>query len=127
MKKFTAWMLAAIAFAAVFILATPALADTGGDSPEFFTWAALATYAGALAATLGITQLTKGIGIIAKIPTRIYSWIIAVIVLIAANYFMGTLNADMIGLCIINAVIVSLAASGGYDAIASTIKSIKSD
>lgn len=126
MKKLFSLLLAAmLIFAAVFMLTVPALADTGGaaDSPEFFTWAVLATYAGALAATLAITQLLKGVGFVAKIPTRIFSWIVAVIVLIVANYFIKPLNADTIGLCIINAVLVSLAANGGYDLIASAAKS----
>lgn len=85
---------------------------------EFFTWSMLATYAGALAATMGITQLLKGVGFIDKIPTRIFSWIIAVIVLIAANFFLGSLTPDAVGISILNAVVVSLAANGGYDLIA---------
>lgn len=84
---------------------------------EFFTWAMLATYAGALAATMGITQLLKGVGFIDRIPTRIFSWIVAVIVLIAAHAFAGALTAESAALCLINAVVVSLAANGGYDAL----------
>ncbi|OQA72447.1 MAG: hypothetical protein BWY35_01394 [Firmicutes bacterium ADurb.Bin248] len=89
---------------------------------EFFTWSMLATYSGALAATMGITQLLKGVGFIEKIPTRIFSWVIAVIVLIAANFFLGSLTADTVGISFLNAVVVSLAANGGYDLIASVKK-----
>jgi hypothetical protein len=85
---------------------------------DFFTWTMLATYAGALAATMGITQLLKGVGFIDKIPTRIFSWIVAAVVLIAATAFTGALTAESGVLALINAVVVSLAANGGYDLIA---------
>lgn len=126
MKKLFSLLLAAmLIFAAVFMLAVPALADTGGaaDSPEFFTWAVLATYAGALAATLAITQLLKEAHIAEKIPTRIVAWVVAVLVLLGANYFSGSLTLQSAVLCVINAVVVSLAANGGYDLIASAVKS----
>lgn len=89
---------------------------------NFFTWANLATYAGALAVTLGITQLLKGVGFIDKIPTRLFSWIVAVVVLIAANFFIGTLTAESAALCFVNAVVISLAANGGFDLITNTKK-----
>ncbi len=85
---------------------------------DFFTWTMLATYAGALAATMGITQLLKGVGFIDRIPTRLFSWIVAAVILIVASYFIGGLTVESAALCLINAVVVSLAANGGYDAIA---------
>ena len=48
---------------------------------DFFTWAILATYAGATLATTLVTQLLKGIGFIDRIPTRIFSYIVALIIL----------------------------------------------
>ncbi len=112
-------LLLVAAIASTFTL--PTLADTGdaaeSDSPGFFTWAVLATYAGALAATMAVTQLLKGVGFISKVPTRIFSWIIAALILIAATFFMGALTLDSAFLCLINAVVVSLAANGGYDLI----------
>ena len=53
---------------------------------EFFTWASLGTYAGAVLATTIITQLLKGIAIFDKLPTRIFSYVIAVIVLLAGIF-----------------------------------------
>ena len=53
---------------------------------EFFTWTTLATYAGATAAVGLITQLFKGVGFIDKIPTRITSYAIALVVLVAATF-----------------------------------------
>ena len=84
---------------------------------EFFTWTTLATYAGATAAVGLITQLFKGLGFIDKIPTRITSYAIALVVLIAATFFTGGLTLEAGALCVINAVVVSLAANGAYDAV----------
>ena len=62
---------------------------------EFFTWTTLATYAGATLATSLITQLIKGLGFIDKIPTRITSYAIALVVLIAATFFTGGLTLEV--------------------------------
>lgn len=85
---------------------------------EFFTWTTLATYAGATLATSLITQLIKGLGFIDKIPTRITSYAIALVVLLAATFFTGGLTLEAGALCVINAVVVSLASNGAYDAVA---------
>lgn len=84
---------------------------------EFFTWAVLLTYAGATLATSLITQLIKGLGFIDKIPTRITSYAIALVVLIAATFFTGGLTLEAGALCVINAVVVSLASNGAFDAV----------
>ena len=84
---------------------------------EFFTWASLGTYAGAVLATTIITQLLKGISVFDKLPTRIFSYIIAVIVLLAATIFGGAVNVSAVALCFVNAAVVSLAANGAFDAI----------
>ncbi|HWQ58639.1 MAG TPA: hypothetical protein VN540_06430 [Clostridia bacterium] len=92
---------------------------------EFFTWSTLATYAGALAATMVVTQLFKDVGFIQKLPTRIFSWIVAAVIMILANLFTGTLTWGSGALSVVNAVVVSLAANGGYDFIASGFKKTK--
>ena len=84
---------------------------------EFFTWAVLLTYAGATLATSLITQLIKGLGFIDKIPTRITSYAIALVVLIAATFFTGGLTLESGVLCVVNAVVVSLASNGVFDAV----------
>ncbi|MDD3401389.1 MAG: hypothetical protein PHT58_07170 [Eubacteriales bacterium] len=83
----------------------------------FTTWAQLATYAGALMLTLIITQVLKEVPFIRRIPTRIFSYIIALIILIAATIFTAGFNWSTIILCAFNAFIVALAANGGYDAL----------
>ena len=84
---------------------------------EFFTWATLATYAGAVFATAMMTQFLKGVSFIDRVPTRFVSYIIALVVLIGASAIDGTLTLANAGLSTINAVIVALAANGGYDAV----------
>ena len=82
---------------------------------EFFTWAMLGTYAGAVLATTLITQLVKEW--LKAVPTRIVSYVIALGVLLAAAAFNNSLTLADGALCLLNAVIVSLAANGGFDAV----------
>lgn len=84
---------------------------------EFFTWATLATYAGATAAVGLITQLFKGVGFIDRMPTRIFSYIVSLVVLLAATFFTGGLTLESGVLCVVNAVVVSLASNGAFDAV----------
>ena len=84
---------------------------------EFVTWAGLSTYAGAITMVMLLVQLTKGITIIDKMPTQLWSYIVALVVLYAANFFTGQLTADTAVLILFNAAIVALSANGGYAAI----------
>lgn len=88
--------------------------------PEsFFTWADLATYAGATVAVLIMVQFTKDLPGIVKIPTRIWAYILSVIVLVAATVFtVSPITPSVILLCLINAVIVAMAAVGSYHTVA---------
>ena len=84
---------------------------------EFFTWTMLATYAGATLATTLITQLIKGVSFLKDVPTRVTAYAVALVVLVVATIFAGEVTASSIGLCVVNAVVVALAANGGYDAV----------
>lgn len=84
---------------------------------EFVSWELLGTYAGAMAMVGMITQLTKNIKFIAKIPTQLWSYILALIVLYAANLFLGSINWSNAVLILFNAALVSLGANGGYEGI----------
>ena len=51
--------------------------------PEaFFTWDYLLSYAGSTVAVLVIVQFTKGLPLIEKIPTRVWAYLISVLILI---------------------------------------------
>ena len=86
-------------------------------NPEsFFTWADLASYAGATMAVLIITQFTKELPGIVKIPTRLWAYVI--ILILGTVFTVSPISAQDILLCIINAVLVATAAIGGYHSLA---------
>jgi hypothetical protein len=87
---------------------------------HFFTWATLATFAGASAATAIITQFIKGW--LAKIPTQVVSYGVALIVLLLATAATGGAT-DWTGWVIIplNAILVSIAANGAFAAVVRTL------
>ena len=81
---------------------------------DFLNWSALASHSGALAMVIIITQFTKGMGIIKKIPTQLWSYIISLVVLFPANYFTNQLTFSNFILVFFNGIIVALAANGGF-------------
>ena len=87
---------------------------------EFFDWGMLGTYAGAVLAVGILTQLTKGIKWIEKIPTQIWSYALSLVVLILAQVFGAGITAQSAVLAVFNAAVVSLAANGGYEALSRT-------
>jgi len=82
---------------------------------DFFTWDILGTMAGATLAVAVLTEITKGIPGIRKLPTQVWSFILAFAVLIGAQAAAGTLTLATGGLVVLNAALVSIAANGGYD------------
>lgn len=82
---------------------------------DFFSWDILSTMAGATFAVAILTEITKGIPGISKLPTQVWSFILAFVVLLGAQAAMGTLTLSTGGLAVLNAALVSLAANGGYD------------
>lgn len=87
---------------------------------ELLNWANLATYSGAMAVTVLLTQLLKGmLDKIIYIPTRFLAYIVAFLVLLCAHIFTGALTASAFLLCIVNAAIVATSASGTVDAVRS--------
>ena len=85
--------------------------------PEnFFTWEYLTTYAGAVLAVTVIVQFTKELRYIKDIPTRVWAYLVAVVLLLLSTFFtVRPITPAVILLCIINAVLVAMAAVGGYD------------
>lgn len=83
---------------------------------SFFDWSVLGTFAGASAAVALITQAVKGA--LAKVPTQLVSYAVAVVVLVGATAAAGaTTGWEDWALVPLNAVVVSLAANGGFDAV----------
>ena len=84
---------------------------------EFVSWELLGTYAGVMAMVSLITQLTKNVKYISAIPTQLWSYILSIVVMYSANYFLGQLDPSNAVLILFNAALVSLGANGGYEGI----------
>lgn len=84
------------------------------ESPqeEFFSWGTLATYAGAVLFATLVTQFVKKITWLQKIPTQVICYIVATIGLLAGTYFSGTLTISSAALCLVNGMVVAVAANG---------------
>jgi hypothetical protein len=89
---------------------------------EFVTWELLGTYAGAIAMVGVITELTKNIKFISAIPTQLWSYVLSLIVMYVANFFLGQLTPSNAVLILFNAVLVSLGANGGYEGVSRLFK-----
>lgn len=85
---------------------------------EYFTWELLGSYTGAILAVALITQFVKNLGFIKRIPTRVTSYVVALVIMILALIFTGNFTWGGAVLTIINAVVVSLASNGTRDALA---------
>lgn len=84
---------------------------------EFLSIGSLLTYGGSAAAVCALTQTVKPL--VSKLPfevsARTVSYIISLIVLLAATFFSGCRNGADYALCVVNAALVSLSSNGGYD------------
>lgn len=82
-----------------------------------FSWETIATISGATAFVLLVCQVAKvPLDKVWKIPTRAFAYILAVISMTVANVFMGAQTPDLYVMVFINAVIVTAAAMGAYEA-----------
>lgn len=88
---------------------------------SFFTWEQLATYGGATVATMLFVQFTKGLPGIKSIPTRLWAYIVAAVLMILATVFTVPITPAGIVLTLINAAVVAMASCGEYD----TLHSLK--
>ena len=85
---------------------------------SFFTWADLATYGGAVMAVLIITEFTKELPGIRRLPTRLWAYLVSLALLVTAAVFTGdTIYAEDILLCLVNSVVVAMAAVGSYHSV----------
>lgn len=77
----------------------------------------LAGFAGTIVGVELIVYCTKELPIVKKIPTRIYTFLLAVIHLLIVKCVMGTFvfNLGNIYLLIINSLLISTMLCGGYD------------
>lgn len=81
---------------------------------EFFTWGVLLTGGGAATLVSLITQFTKDIGFLKKIPTKLQIYVLSLLILFLANIFSDVRDLAFYALLPANALIVSLIAMGEY-------------
>lgn len=83
---------------------------------EFVTWEALGSYAGAVMMVTLITQLLKGTPL-GRWNSQLVAYLMAAALLVGAEGANGRpLTVQSTVLCLLNAVMVALAAGGAYDA-----------
>lgn len=86
----------------------------------FFTWEYLLSFAGCVLATGLLTQGVKQV--LPRVHAQIVSYVIALVIMIVGQIATRALTGwEMIALDAINAMVVSLSANGGYDAISSLV------
>lgn len=83
---------------------------------EFFTWAFLSTFAGAVLVTGIVTEILKKVA--GRIPTQVVSYIVALLLLLCVTVALQQAHSLADWLLIpFNALAVSLGANGGYEAV----------
>ena len=90
---------------------------------QFFTWGDLITYGGAVMAVLIITEFTKDLPGIRRISTRLWAYLVALVLLVAAVVFTADhVQAEDILLCFVNGILVAMAAVGSFHAVQEQMK-----
>lgn len=79
---------------------------------QFITWDILTTYASFVTIVFMVVEFTKELPLIKKIPTKYWSFVICVVLLVATNLVLGTFKAQDILLYVLSAVSISLGANG---------------
>lgn len=84
---------------------------------NFLSWPTLATISGAAAAVVFLVQLLKvPLDTLKKVPTRIVVYGVSFVVLLVAKIFTEPqFSVETVALCLVNAVLVALAAMSLYE------------
>lgn len=93
---------------------------------DFLTESFVSTFTGTLISIELIVFVTKELPIIKKIPTRIYTFILAIAHLIIVKASAATLQLDVQNgyILVLNAMVITVILCGGYDTIMANINSI---
>lgn len=94
---------------------------------NFVTENFLSSFAGTLLAVELIVFTTKGLPLIKKIPTKLYTFILAIIHLVIVQVSSGKVDitVEFIYILFINSLIVEVILCGGYDTLMDKFKNIK--
>lgn len=79
---------------------------------NFLTWEVLATYTSFISIVFMVVEFTKEIKFINKIPTKYWSFIISVILLVTVNLVKNTFKPVDIVLYTLSSISISLGSNG---------------
>lgn len=82
---------------------------------NFLTWEVLLTFSGLVGAVYMVVEFTKEIKFINKIPTKYWSFFIALFLLIITNIVTGAFGYKDLVLYFLNAIVISLSSNGLND------------
>ncbi len=82
---------------------------------SFLTWEVLLTFSGLVGAVYMVVEFTKEIKVINKVPTKYWSFFVALFLLIITNLVMGTFNYKDLVLYMLNGIVISLSSNGLND------------
>lgn len=92
---------------------------------ELFNWSELLTVGGGAAATAFITGALKNLPGIKKLPTRILSMIIGVVLMETAYFFVNGFSVEGLIMQLFNGIAVAFSSNGAYDMVTGEIKKPK--
>ena len=79
---------------------------------SFLSWDNLTTYASFITIVFMVVEFTKELKFIKKIPTKYWSFLIAVVLMIITNIVMGTFKYVDIVLYLLTSISISLGSNG---------------
>lgn len=82
---------------------------------SFLTWDVLLSFSGLVGAAYMTVEFTKEIKLLKKVPTKYWSYFVALFLLITTNLVTGTFEFRDIVLYLLNAIVVSLSSNGLKD------------
>lgn len=79
---------------------------------SFFTWETLLSYSGATLATALLTEFVKDVKPLSRVPARLLSYAIALVLMEASILVSRGARWDEMLMAVINAAVVALASNG---------------
>ena len=88
---------------------------------DFLTIDYISTFMGTVAVTMLVVQFLKELPGIKKIPTKYFTFIVAFLNILICSFITGNFAVSNLYLMLINAMLVTFTATGGYDFAAKSV------
>lgn len=82
---------------------------------DFLTWGYVSTFAGLVFCTSMVVEFLKELKYLKAIPTRYFTCIVAVVLLVLSSIFTGSFMFNNIPLIFLNGILITYTATGGKD------------